>query len=55
MPDTENPEDARISLLIRTMALLCVRNTELEDLHAGRAPITKTDDYNDVTVIDAEG
>ena len=48
--------DARLaSLLVRTMALLCVRNTALEDIHAGPAPITRTGDYSDVTVIDAEG
>ena len=37
------------------MALLCVRNTLLEDLHAGVAPVTKTGDYSDVTVHDAAG
>ena len=43
------------SLLVRTMALLCVRNTALEDIHAGRAPVTRTGDWSDVTVVDAEG
>ena len=43
------------SLLVRTMALLCVRNTALESIHAGRVPVTRTGDYSDVTVIDAEG
>ena len=43
------------SLLVRTMALLCVRNTALEDIHAGLAPVTRAGDYSDVTVVDAEG
>ncbi len=48
--------DERLSSrLVRTMALLCVRNTALENIHAGLEPITRTGDYSDVTVIDAEG
>ena len=41
--------------LIKTMALLCVRNTRLENIHAGIHPITRTGDYSDVVVIDADG
>jgi len=41
--------------LAKTLAMLCVRNTILEDLHAGIPPVSKTGDYSDVTVIDAEG
>ena len=37
------------------MALLCARNTALEDIHAGPAPVIRTGDYSDVTVVDAEG
>ena len=55
MPDTPSPDDQLRSLLIWTMALLCVRNTLLEDVHAGLTPITRTGDYSDVTVIDADG
>ncbi len=53
----DNPirDDRLASLLVRTMALLCVRNTELENIHAGPAPVTRTGDYTDVTVVDAEG
>ena len=48
--------DKRLSSrLVRTMALLCVRNTALENIHAGLEPITRTGDYSDVTVIDADG
>ena len=39
----------------KAMAMFCVRNTKLEDIHAGQVPATRTGDYSDVTVIDAEG
>ena len=55
MSANASPDDQLTSLLIRTMALLCVRNTMLEDIHAGLAPVTRTGDYSDVTVIDADG
>ena len=32
-------------------ALMCVRNTMLEDIHAGLSPVTQTGDYSDVMVI----
>lgn len=35
--------------------MMCVRNTKLENIHAGMVPVTKTGDYSDVVVIDAEG
>jgi len=41
--------------LAKTLAMLCVRNTKLEDLHAGITPVSKTGDHSDVMVIDAEG
>ena len=41
--------------LARIMAMLCVRNTHLETIHAGRTPITRTGDYSEVFVVDAEG
>jgi len=37
------------------MVMLCVRNTRLETIHSGKTPITKTGDYSDVFVVDAEG
>ena len=37
------------------MAMMCVRNTELENIHAGLTPVTRTGDYSDVKVIDADG
>ena len=39
----------------RIMAMLCVRNTHLETIHAGKTPITRTGDYSDVLVVDADG
>ncbi|HBG99558.1 MAG: hypothetical protein JKP98_13165 [Rhodobacteraceae bacterium] len=41
--------------LARIMAMLCVRNTKLETLHAGLTPVTRTGDYSDVFVHDADG
>ena len=41
--------------LAKILTAMCVRNTEIEDIHAGKAPISKTGDYTDVRIIDAEG
>ena len=41
--------------LAKIMAMLCVRNAQLETLHAGLGPITRTGDYSDVFVVDADG
>lgn len=35
--------------------MLCVRNSKLEDLHAGPVPVTRTGDWSDVFVVDADG
>ena len=35
------------AMLVRIMAMLCVRNTQPETLHAGVGPITRTGDYSD--------
>ena len=39
----------------KLMAAACVRRGYLEKLHAGTTPVTRTGDYSDVKVIDAEG
>jgi hypothetical protein len=39
----------------KALAMMCVRNTSLEDIHAGISPVSKTCDYSDVRVIDGEG
>ncbi len=41
--------------LAKIMAMMCVRNTGLETLHAGVVPVTRTGDYSDVFILDAEG
>ena len=39
----------------RILALMCVRQSRLENLHRGLSPITRTGDYSDVVVVDADG
>jgi hypothetical protein len=41
--------------LSKIMAMISIRNTRLEDLHAGVRPVTLTGDYSDVSVVDATG
>ena len=41
--------------LAKTMAMLCVRNTQLETIQSGKTPVTRTGDWSDVTVVDADG
>lgn len=49
-------EEERIAAqLAKAMAMICVRNTMLENIHAGRGLVTKAGDYSDVFVVDAEG
>jgi len=48
-------EKQNVARLAKVMALMCVRNTKLEDIHAGRSPISETGDYSDVFVHDAQG
>lgn len=43
------------SVLSKAMALICVRNTCLETLHAGPGVVSHTGDYTDVIVTDANG
>jgi len=50
-----NDEERIAARLAKVMAMICVRNTRLEDLHAGRTPVTHTGDYGDVYVVDADG
>ncbi|WP_254432373.1 hypothetical protein [Magnetospirillum sp. SS-4] len=55
-PAMRKEDEERIAArLAKVMAMMCVRNTKLEDIHAGRVPVTKTGDYSDVIVLDAEG
>ena len=41
--------------LAKTLTAMCVRNAEIEKIHSGKIPVTKTGNYSDVKVIDAEG
>ncbi len=49
-------DEKRVAVkLAKTMAMLCVRNTYIEAIHAGKTPVTRTGDWSDVTVVDADG
>jgi len=48
-------EECIAANLAKIMTLICVRNTHLENLHAGTVPTTLTGDYSDVFVVNAEG
>lgn len=37
-------EERIAAKLAKVMAVMCVRNTKLENLHAGLVPVTKTGD-----------
>ena len=55
-PDMLKEDEHRIAArLAKIMTMMCVRNTKLENIHAGVAPVTKTGDYSDVIVLDADG
>lgn len=48
-------EEKIAARLAKAMAMICVRNTMLEDLHAGPGPVTRQGDFSDVFVVDADG
>lgn len=52
---SKNSEQRMAANLAKMMAMHCVRNTRLEGLHESRVPVSKTGDFSDVRVIDAEG
>lgn len=54
-PMTTDDEKRIAATMAKTLAMICVRNTGLETLHSGIAPVTHTGDYSDVRVIDADG
>lgn len=51
----EADEERIAAKLAKLMAMICVRNTGIEDLHAGTVPVTHTGDFSDVFVTDADG
>jgi hypothetical protein len=52
---SQNAEQRVAARLAKIMAMICVRNSKLEDLHAGQVPTTRTGDFSDVFVLDADG
>lgn len=48
-------EERGVATVTKRLVVNCVRNTILEDFHAGRGPISKTKDGSDIRVIDADG
>ena len=50
-----DPDASRIALLAKSLAVLCVRNTFLEDLHSGITPSSQSGDYSDVKVVTPYG
>lgn len=52
---TRDDEKRMAAMMAKTLAMMCVRNTGLETLHAGIVPTTHAGDYSDVRVIDADG
>jgi len=55
-PAMRKDDEKRIAArLAKVMAMMCVRNTKLENLHAGVVPVTKAGDYSDVVILDADG
>ena len=52
----ENEYDLRIAaVLAKGMAIMCFRDTVIENFHGGIAPVSHTGDFSDVVVIDANG
>lgn len=50
--ERERRDAARLALALTEV---CVRNTGLEDLHAGQEPASRTGDFSDVTVMTPDG
>lgn len=51
----EETEKRIAARLAKAMAMTCVRNSVLEDFHAGKVPVSHSGDYTDVFVTDADG
>ena len=48
-------EQRLIASMSKSMAMMCFRNTILEDFHGGIEPVSNSGDFSDVVVIDANG
>ena len=52
----EKAEQRIAARLAKVMGMMCVRNVALiENLHAGLVPVSRTGDFTDVIVVDANG
>lgn len=51
----KDPDTSRAALLAKSIAVLCVRNTFLEDIHSGMTPSSQSGDYSDVKVVTPYG
>ena len=52
---TEEAEKHIRDKIAKTMAMLCVRNTHIATIHAGKTPVTRIGDSNDATTVEADG
>ena len=48
-------EEHMAAVVAKGMAVMCFRNTAIEDIHDRIAPVSHTGDFSDVVVIDANG
>ena len=48
-------EQRLIASISMSMAMMCVRNMMLEDIHAGIEPVRRSKDFTDVMAVDANG
>ena len=48
-------EERIAARLAKLTAMICMRNTGIEELHAGTVPVSHTGDYSDVFITDADG
>lgn len=55
MNKAESDHHSIQAALAKALVVTCVRNTFLEDLHAGKTPRTQTGDFSDVKVITPSG
>ena len=51
---SNKPQQQYSARLAKALAVLCVRNTFLEDLHAGVPVVSKAGDFSDVKVVTPE-
>ena len=55
MAMSQESEKRMAADMAKIMTMICVRNTRLENLHAGIVPTSNTGDFSDVMVVDAGG